>query len=216
MKEWEGILKYKMRKSPAVYNKLISLWSMLVVWQLQDHISIELPTYPAIFLSRLSVVTSINLCKIELSLLSQKVQWQLEERKPFIARGKWWKEGMLLIQGNLYQWWWILISRKRHFWCRMERDFKSATINFVLDLRCNKYNAELAKIRIMSTTNLKEIITIRKPWPWSTICTWWRQHLPRIRVEQCWRRWNFLTSVFGRARAQNSPTITPPPEFPVV
>ena len=74
MKEWEGILKYKMRKSPAVYNKLISLWSMLVVWQQQDHISIELPTYPAIFLSRLSVVTSINLCKIELSLLSQKAQ----------------------------------------------------------------------------------------------------------------------------------------------
>ena len=62
---------------------------MLVVWQLQDHISIELPTYPAIFLSRLSVVTSINLCKIELSLLSQKAQRQLEEGKPFIAREKW-------------------------------------------------------------------------------------------------------------------------------
>ena len=219
MKEWEGILKYKMRKSPAVYNKLISLWSMLVVWQLQDHISIELPTYPAIFLSRLSVVTSINLCKIELSLLSQKAQWQLEEGKPFIAREKWRKEGMLLIQGNLYQsrdvdeYWY---HGKGTFGAEWKRDFKSATINFVLDLRCNKSNAELAKIRIMSTTNLKEIITIRKPWPWSTICTWWRQHLPRIRVEQCWRRWNFLTSVFGRARAQNSPTITPPPEFPVV
>ena len=47
---------------------------MLVVWQLQDHISIKLPTYPAIFLARLSVVASINLCKIELSLLSQKAQ----------------------------------------------------------------------------------------------------------------------------------------------
>ena len=42
----------------------------------------------------------------------------------------------------------------------VERDFKSATINFVLDLRCNKSNAELAKIRIMSTTNLKETMTM--------------------------------------------------------
>ena len=91
-------MKYKMRKSPAVYNKLISLWSMLVVWQLQDHISIKLPTYPAIFLARLSVVASINLCKIELSLLSQKAQRQLEEGKPFIARENGEKKGCCLFK----------------------------------------------------------------------------------------------------------------------
>ena len=139
---------------------------MLVVWQLQDHISIELPTYPAIFLSRLSVVTSINLCKIELSLLSQKAQRQLEEGKPFIARENGEKKGCCLFKVIFTNQEMLMntdITEKNTFGAEWKRDFKSATINFVLDLRCNKSNAELAKIRIMSTTNLKEIITIRKP-----------------------------------------------------